>query len=73
MARAIDRLKESGVLLHVSLCEDGNSYFTTPDNRPFPANTARSLIAKGEVQPIPDGLFEGQSQSYRYEKIQPGN
>lgn len=70
---AFVRISESGGFMsrQSSLAEDaqkrgaGYIYYTPKTNRQISPMAARFLIEKEIVKPVSDGLFDGQSQSFK--------
>lgn len=70
--RALTRIGGGTLLVRqCSLTEEaatkGNGflYFTHPDGKPFPTVSGAYCIASGLVEPCGDGLFDGDSQTFR--------
>jgi len=64
--RAIKRLDGGKILCRqFQPIAGGFDYFTEPDHRPFPPDSAAWLIENGRLEPQQDGLFEGMSQTFR--------
>lgn len=70
---AFSRIMEGGGVLsrQSSMAEDaqkrggGFLYYSPNTSRQISPNAARFLIEKEILKPVPDGLFDGQSQSFR--------
>lgn len=73
--RALARVRAGAVLFRMlsgtDLAKrrgDGYLYFTYPDNRPVSPGAGRKLIRSGAVVPQHDGLFDGQSQTFIFNR-----
>lgn len=64
--RVVLRMRK-GESLHCEASQaDGTAWWLEPSGKPVGPVTASKVIALPGVIPANDGLFEGQSQSYRY-------
>ena len=70
--RALRRLEKGSLLVRQAASTDeavergnGHLYFTHPDGKAFGSASGAYVVSNGLVEPTGDGLFAGDSQTYR--------